>query len=164
MIFNVRVIPRSSRNRIQQEGNNLKAHLTKPAQQGLANEQLIELLSDYFKVKKYQIRIKSGEKSRDKLVEILSLRQIMGTLAERIFERDKERGRRRSLALCQGRVTQSQPKIRQPICINEGEARLSAVCGVASPRRSAVTTPSSSRLAYGLNPGFQCAHYLPEAQ
>jgi len=74
MIFNVRVIPRSSRNRIQQEGNNLKAHLTKPAQQGLANEQLIELLSDYFKVKKYQIRIKSGEKSRDKLVEILSLR------------------------------------------------------------------------------------------
>jgi len=30
MIFNVRVIPRSSRNRIQQEGNNLKAHLTKP--------------------------------------------------------------------------------------------------------------------------------------
>ena len=85
----------------------------------------------------------------------------MDTLAELILERDKERGCRRSLALRQGRVTQSQPKISQPIdIIDEGEARLSAVCGVAPPRRSAVTTPSSSRLAYGLNPGFQCAHYL----
>ncbi len=88
----------------------------------------------------------------------------MGTLAEMILERDKERGRRRSLALRQGRVTQSQPKISQPITIDEGEARLSAVCGVAPPRRIALDTPSSSRLAYGQNSGFQCAHYLVEAQ
>ena len=84
----------------------------------------------------------------------------MSTLAELILVRDKERGRRRSLALRQGRVTQSQPKISQPINIDEGEARLSAVCGVAPPRRIALDTPSSSRLAYGQNPGFQCAHYL----
>ena len=70
MIFNVRVIPRSSRNRVQQEEKNLRVHLTKPAQEGLANEQLIDLLSGHFKVKKYQIRIKSGENSRNKLVEI----------------------------------------------------------------------------------------------
>ena len=89
----------------------------------------------------------------------------MVTLAELILERDKERGRRRSLALRQGRVTQSQPKISQPINIElEGEARLSAVCGVASPQRSTTTTLSSSRLAYGLNSGFQYAHYLSEAQ
>ena len=88
----------------------------------------------------------------------------MGTLAELILERDKERGRRRSLALRQGRVTQSQPKISQPIVIEEGEARLSVVCGVAPPRRSTTTTLSSSRLAYGQNSGFQCAHYLPETQ
>jgi len=88
----------------------------------------------------------------------------MGTLAELILERDKERGRRRSLALRQGRETQSQPKISQPITIDEGEARLSAVCGVAPSRRSTATTPSSSRLAYGLNSGFQCAHYLLMAQ
>jgi len=89
----------------------------------------------------------------------------MDTLAELILERDKERGRRRSLALRQGRVTQSQSKISQPINIElEGEARFSAVCGVAPPRRIALDTPSSSRLAYGLNPGFQCAHYLSEAQ
>ena len=89
----------------------------------------------------------------------------MDTLAGLILERDKERGRRRSLALRQGRVTQSQPKISQPIAIiDEGEARLLAVCGVASPRRNTMITPSSSRLAYGLNSGFQCAHYLPETQ
>ena len=88
----------------------------------------------------------------------------MGTLAELILERDKERGRRRSPALRQGRVTQSQPKISQPIAIDKGEARLSAVCGVAPPRRITLDTPSSSRLAYGQNSGFQCAHYLLMAQ
>ena len=88
----------------------------------------------------------------------------MGTLAELILERDKERGRRRSLALRQGRVTQSQPKISQPMSINRGEARLLAVCGVAPPRRIALDTPSSSRLAYGQNSDFQCAHYLFMAQ
>ena len=39
----------------------------------------------------------------------------MDTLAETILERDKERGRRRSLALRQGRATQSQPKSVQPL-------------------------------------------------
>jgi hypothetical protein len=43
----------------------------------------------------------------------------MDTLAEPILERDKERGRRRSLALRQGRVTQSQPKIGQPNIDND---------------------------------------------
>lgn len=70
MIFSVRVIPRSSRNRILQEGNSLKVHLTRPSQEGMANEQLIELLSGHFKVKKYHIHIKSGKTSRNKLVEI----------------------------------------------------------------------------------------------
>lgn len=70
MIFNVRVIPRSSRNHILQEGDNLKVYLTRPAQEGMANAQLIELLSGHFKVKKYQVRIKSGKTSRNKLVEI----------------------------------------------------------------------------------------------
>ena len=70
MIFNVRVSPRSSRNHIEQKGNFLKVYLTKPASDGLANSQLIELLGEYFKIKKCQIKIKSGEKSRNKLVKI----------------------------------------------------------------------------------------------
>jgi len=70
MILNVRVSPRASRNRIQQETNQLKVYLTKPASDGQANIQLIELLAEHFKIKKYQIRIKSGDKSRIKKVEI----------------------------------------------------------------------------------------------
>jgi hypothetical protein len=70
MIFNVRVYPRASRSYVEEIGENLKVHLTKPACEGLANNQLIDLLSEHFKIKKYQIRIKSGEKSRNKLVEI----------------------------------------------------------------------------------------------
>lgn len=70
MIFNVRVCPRSSRNHVEQNKNNLKVHLTKPACEGEANGQLIDLLSKHFKIKKYQVSIKSGLKSRDKLVQI----------------------------------------------------------------------------------------------
>lgn len=70
MIFNIRVYPRASRNRVEQKGNILKVHLTKPAAEGLANSQLIALLSEYFKIKKYQIKIKTGLRSRNKLVEI----------------------------------------------------------------------------------------------
>jgi len=70
MIFDVRVNPRASRNHVERLGNKLKVYLTKPACEGQANKQLIDLLSAYLKIKKYQIRIKSGEKSRDKQVEI----------------------------------------------------------------------------------------------
>ncbi len=70
MIFNIRVCPRASRNQIDQIGSNIKVHLTKPASEGLANKQLIDLLSKHFKIKKYLIRIIGGEKSRNKLVQI----------------------------------------------------------------------------------------------
>ena len=70
MILNVRVAPRASRNRIERVDNKLKVYLTKPAQEGQANNQLIDLLSTHFKIKKYKIRIKSGDKSRNKLIEI----------------------------------------------------------------------------------------------
>jgi uncharacterized protein len=69
MIFNVRVNPRASRNHVGRQGNKLKVYLTKPVSEGAANKQLIDLLSAHLKIKKYQIRIKSGAKSRDKLVE-----------------------------------------------------------------------------------------------
>ena len=70
MILNVRVTPRSSRNSVKRENDILKVYLTKPAQDGLANAQLIGLLSEYLGVKKSQIKIIKGEKSRDKLIEI----------------------------------------------------------------------------------------------
>jgi len=61
----------------------------------------------------------------------------MATLAELILERDKERGRRRSRSttprMSDAVAAQNQPALKP---INEGEARLLAVCGVAPPRRS----------------------------
>ncbi len=70
MILNIRVIPKASKNLIKKENRGLKVYLTKPAQDGLANKQLIELLADYLNIKKHQIRIIKGEKSRDKLVNL----------------------------------------------------------------------------------------------
>jgi uncharacterized protein (TIGR00251 family) len=73
MILNIRVIPKASRTLIKKENGPLKIYLTKPAQDGLANAQLIDLLSGYLKVKKYQVRIIKGENSRNKLVEVLHI-------------------------------------------------------------------------------------------
>ncbi|KPK96486.1 MAG: hypothetical protein AMJ95_14065 [Omnitrophica WOR_2 bacterium SM23_72] len=70
MILNVRVVPRSSRTQVYKEGNRFKVYLTKPTHNGLANTQLILLLSEYLKIKKYQIRILKGAKSRDKLIQV----------------------------------------------------------------------------------------------
>ena len=70
MILNVRAIPKASRNYVKKENGNFKVYLTKPAHDGLANSQLVELLSEFLKLKKYQVKIIKGLKSRDKLVEI----------------------------------------------------------------------------------------------
>lgn len=70
MIISIRVIPRASRNYISKENGVLKVYLTKPAQDGLANIQLISLLSGYLRVKKYQIKIIKGHTCRNKLIQI----------------------------------------------------------------------------------------------
>ena len=70
MILNIRVIPKASRNFIKKEPDFLKVYLTKPAEDGQANAQLIGLLSEYLSVGKYQIRIIKGRTSRNKVVEI----------------------------------------------------------------------------------------------
>lgn len=68
--YRVRVAPRSSRVSVEEEGGILKVHLTKPAADNEANEQLIEVLAGYFKVKRYQIRILLGEVSRNKVIGV----------------------------------------------------------------------------------------------
>ena len=71
MILDIRVIPKAGRNSVEEEGGRIKVYLTKPAEDGLANEQLVKLLAGHFKVRKYQVRIIKGEKSRNKSVEII---------------------------------------------------------------------------------------------
>lgn len=70
MILNIRVIPKASRNLVKKENDRFKVYLTKPAQDGLANNQLIELLAEYLNLKKYQIKIIKGKHTREKVVEI----------------------------------------------------------------------------------------------
>ena len=71
MTFNIRVVPHSSRNLVQKESaSSFKVYLTKPAQDNLANRQLKVVLADYLKVKKHQISILRGEKSRLKIVKV----------------------------------------------------------------------------------------------
>ena len=70
MILNIRVILKAGKNLIKEDKGILKAHLTKPAHEGLANKQLIELLSVYLTIKKCQIKIIKGDKSRNKTIGI----------------------------------------------------------------------------------------------
>jgi uncharacterized protein (TIGR00251 family) len=70
MDISVRVIPRSRRVEIKPANGVLKVYLTKPAVEGQANGQLIEVLADHFKLRKYQVKIKRGQNSRNKIVNI----------------------------------------------------------------------------------------------
>jgi len=54
----------------QNEDGSYAVSLTATPIEGKANNQLIKVLADYFKVAKSRITIKSGQKSRDKLVII----------------------------------------------------------------------------------------------
>jgi uncharacterized protein (TIGR00251 family) len=70
MRVSVRVVPRAKHFKIESCGDNLKVYITDPAVEGRANKKLIEVLADYFKVRKYNIRIVKGERHREKIVEI----------------------------------------------------------------------------------------------
>jgi hypothetical protein len=68
---NIRVIPRANKNLIKKEQDRLKVYLTAPAIQDRANKALIEMLSGYLGIKKAQISIVKGHKTRDKLIQII---------------------------------------------------------------------------------------------
>ena len=69
--YQVKVIPRSSKNQVMElNPNELKVKLTAPPVEGKANEALIKVLADHFRVKKSAVHIVSGETARHKWVEI----------------------------------------------------------------------------------------------
>ncbi len=70
MRYSIRVIPKAKQNKVVVEEDRLKVYLTAPAIEGRANEALIKILAAHFQVRKGDIRIVRGEKSRDKVVEI----------------------------------------------------------------------------------------------
>jgi len=70
MKVTVKVVPKASRVRVKEEAGLLKVYLTSPAQDGKANDQLVEVLADHFKTRKYFVRISRGLASRTKTVEV----------------------------------------------------------------------------------------------
>jgi uncharacterized protein (TIGR00251 family) len=70
MQIRVKVIPKAKKEKIEETDGILKIYLTEPAKEGRANRKLIEVLAEYFKVKKYNLEITRGLKSRDKLIMI----------------------------------------------------------------------------------------------
>ncbi len=71
MRVSVTVVPRARRTNIEPlEGGALRVAVTAPAQDGQANEAVIEALAEYFRVPRRRVRIVLGRTARRKVVEI----------------------------------------------------------------------------------------------
>jgi uncharacterized protein (TIGR00251 family) len=70
MIIEVKVVPNARRVAVEKEEERYKVYVNAPAVDGKANKALIELLADYFKIKKSQVKIIRGEMNRIKIVSI----------------------------------------------------------------------------------------------
>ena len=70
MKIQVKVIPQAKRNCVKPQENGLKIYLTAPAVEGKANTALIEILAEYYHVKKGHIDITKGLQSRHKTIII----------------------------------------------------------------------------------------------
>jgi len=75
--FAVRVQPRASRDAIAGTLDGaLKIRLTAPPLEGRANDALVDFLSSILKTPKSAVRIRSGEQSRNKRVEIFGVTRL----------------------------------------------------------------------------------------
>ncbi|MFA6472803.1 MAG: DUF167 domain-containing protein [Candidatus Latescibacterota bacterium] len=73
MKMGIRLIPNASRNEVagRIEDGRFKVKVQSPPVEGAANKQLIVFLAGFLRVSKSRVRIISGEKSRDKVIEIV---------------------------------------------------------------------------------------------
>lgn len=70
MIVNIRVIPRARRNQITVDTDGaVRVHTTAAPADGAANEAVIKMLAEHFKVPKTSINIIRGSTSRNKVIE-----------------------------------------------------------------------------------------------
>lgn len=81
----VRVTPRASRARLAAATDgSLRASVTAPATDGRANAALVDLVADALAVRKSEVRVVSGGRSREKLLELPDLAR---TRLERLTRR-----------------------------------------------------------------------------
>ncbi len=68
-LMKIKVVPNSSRNELKEVDGGLKLYLKAVPEKGKANKAVIKFFKKEFNLK---VEIKSGEKSREKLLEIIS--------------------------------------------------------------------------------------------
>lgn len=70
MLIKVRLQPKSSQNRLEQDGDTWKAWVSAPPVEGAANEALVKLVAKHFGVAQSKVEIIRGHTSRDKVLEV----------------------------------------------------------------------------------------------
>jgi len=70
MKIQVKVKPNSKTEEVIQEGDIFLAKVKEPPKEGKANQAVIKLLSKHFGLSQNQVRIISGFKSKNKIIEI----------------------------------------------------------------------------------------------
>jgi uncharacterized protein (TIGR00251 family) len=70
MKIRIKVKPNSRTEEVSQEGNSLIVKVKEPPKEGKANQAVIKLLAEHFSVSQSQVRILSGFRSRNKIVEV----------------------------------------------------------------------------------------------
>ena len=70
MKIKIRVMPNSSKEEVVRQDTEYIVRVKAPAQEGKANEAVIRVLAEHFKVSKSSIRIVSGFSGKHKIVEI----------------------------------------------------------------------------------------------
>jgi uncharacterized protein (TIGR00251 family) len=67
----VNVKPNSRTEEVSREGDSLIIRVKEPAKEGKANQAVIKLLARHFGVPQSQVRILSGLRSKNKVIEVL---------------------------------------------------------------------------------------------
>jgi uncharacterized protein (TIGR00251 family) len=67
----IKVIPNATKNRVVEETERLKVYVSAPATGGKANKAVITLLAKHLQVRKNEIAIVKGEKSREKVIAVV---------------------------------------------------------------------------------------------
>lgn len=70
MKIRVKIKPNSRTEELSQEGDSFIAKVKEPPREGKANQAVIKLLAQHFSVPQSQVRIISGLRSRNKVIEV----------------------------------------------------------------------------------------------
>jgi uncharacterized protein (TIGR00251 family) len=71
MKIQVKVKPNSKTEELSREGDSFIVKVKEPPKEGKANQAVIKLLAEHFSVSQSQVRILSGFRSRNKVIEVV---------------------------------------------------------------------------------------------